>query len=332
MTLPNVIQFHSLNRTFLKSNRISLFAVTSPSLHLSLSRPLSQPPSTRAPQDPGVSPAGYLYSHSTARTYLFIMNWVFSVLLAAFFAQFSYAFDCSAKELRRFKVDSLKGIYLASNTKETPPSTSTIEWHIGICQDIGKVEGCSADADICGKVTMENNGQKMLTEVFEFKTKDFSGISLQGDRGSEGFTAEYNEVEWSDQLINAHLIFQCVNEKDAEREFRTLWNGKWLSATIKTDKACPDFYNRPINDGDDEEGESWGWFTWIFIFIVLFLSIYIIGGAWFQYNKGNAIDFQSALKEVLENFIDLLRGLPAFVREIIEKFTRNNNRGEYSAV
>ena len=48
------------------------------------------------------------------------------------------------------------------------------------------------------------------------------------------------------------------------------------------------------------------------------LSIYIIGGAWFQYNKGNAIDFQSALKEVVENFIELLKGLPSFGKEIIE--------------
>ena len=66
--------------------------------------------------------------------------------------------------------------------------------------------------------------------------------------------------------------------------------------------------------------------------MVLFLSIYIIGGAWFQYNKGNAIDFQSALREVLENFVDLLRGLPAFVKEVVEKVTGNSNRGEYSAV
>ena len=51
---------------------------------------------------------------------------------------------------------------------------------------------------------------------------------------------------------------------------------------------------------------------------MLFLSIYIIGGAWFQYNKGNAIDFQSALKEVVENFIELLKGLPSFGKEIIE--------------
>ncbi len=63
--------------------------------------------------------------------------------------------------------------------------------------------------------------------------------------------------------------------------------------------------------------------------MVLFLSIYI-GGAWFQYNKGNAIDFQSALRVALENFVDLVRGLPLFMRNHRKGHWQQS--GEYSAV
>lgn len=142
------------------------------------------------------------------------------------------------------------------------------------------------------------------------------------------------------------MRFVCASSSDKDKDLDKFqlhqWDDKRLKVSVKTKAACitdkkdkkkPDNKkdNKKGNDKDDN-GESWGWFTWIFIFLVLFLSIYIVGGAWFQYSKGNAIDFQSALREVLENFVSLLKGLPSFVREIIEKFTGNSNRGEYSAV
>lgn len=260
------------------------------------------------------------------------MNWLLSVLLAAILAAFTNAFDCSVKELQSYDLKALKGVYTSSNTKKTPPSESTVEWLIGVCEDLGLVPDCSPDADVCGKTTVKNNGKSMLTEVFEFKFTPSTIVKTLGDEGKEGFAVEYHNVEWSDQTINANVFFKCVDAKDAQKEFETRWENNLLLATLKTDKACLKSERKPSDGGRDDTGESWGWFTWIFIFMVLFLSIYIIGGAWFQYNKGNSIDFQSALKEVLENFVDLLRGLPVFIKEIIEKFTRNNNRGEYSAV
>lgn len=260
------------------------------------------------------------------------MNWLLSVLLAVFFAAHARAFDCSVKELQPYDLKGLKGVYTSTITKKTPPSESTIEWLIGVCEDLGLVQSCSPDSDVCGKTTVTNGDKSLLTEIFEFKFTPSTVVKALGDEGKEGFAVEYHDVEWSDQKINANVFFKCVDAKDAQKEFETRWENNILLATLKTDKACIKADRKPGDGGRVDNGESWGWFTWIFIFMVLFLSIYIIGGAWFQYNKGNSIDFQSALKEVLENFLDLLRGLPVFIKEIIEKFTRNNNRGEYSAV
>lgn len=260
------------------------------------------------------------------------MNWFVSFLLAVLYASFSYAFDCSLKELQGYDLQGLKGVYSATNSRNTPPSKTTIDWLIAVCEDLSLVSDCDKDADICGKKTIVNGDKSLLAEVYNFKYNPLTAIRKLGNNGDEGFAIDYDLVWGDDNNLRASMVFMCVPEKEATKEFESRWDNRWLTTTIKSDKACLKANRKPNPGSGNDNGESWGWFTWIFIFMVLFLSIYIIGGAWFQYNKGNAIDFLLALKEVLENFVDLLRGLPVFIKEIIEKFTRNGNRGEYSAV
>lgn len=254
------------------------------------------------------------------------------------------ALDCSAKELQQYNLESVKGTYSISNIKSTPPSKTNITWSIGICEPIKDVADCPQNSDVCGITSILIDGKSpVVSEIIGFNSnvqKEYETIA----EGDGGIIVKDKAVNCGDSLIDAEIHFIC--DKNAKENDLKLdkWDGQSVKLSFKSKAACitsdkdkkknngNNNDNNKNNDKKKDNGELWGWFTWIFIFLVLFLSIYIVGGAWFQYNKGNAIDFQSALKEVIENFIDLLKSLPSFIREIIERFTGSSGRAEYSAV
>lgn len=243
------------------------------------------------------------------------------------------AIDCSAPELKPYNFDALKGVHSLSTVKDTPPSKTNLTWYFGICQVIDENDKCPKNSDICGITTINLEKDEIVSEIIGFN----SNLQKTYEANDNGVKIFYKGANWGENLIDAELTFVCDKEGDDKFNLKS-WDGKTLWVEINSKAACltsQDDQDKQPEQGRDpkqDTGESWGWFTWIFIFMVLFLSIYIIGGAWFQYNRGNSIDFQSALKEVLENFLDILRGLPSFVKEIVERVTGNNNRGEYSAV
>ncbi|GEQ66473.1 hypothetical protein JCM33374_g136 [Metschnikowia sp. JCM 33374] len=259
----------------------------------------------------------------------------------AFVASVASAFDCSVKELSQYDFQSIKGEYTDIIRKSTPPSNSVFIWSIGICQNLETREDCPKNSDICGSKRVLVDDKDVLSEVIGFNSnlqKEYTPFGFNDQPQESGINITYRGVNWGDSLVDGTIKFICTPKGDAnENRFKLIgWNGALFEGEFRSHAACINSNKEqktpPTNNGGNDNGESWGWFTWIFIFMVLFLSIYIIGGAWFQYNKGNAIDFQSALREVLENFVDLLKGLPAFIKEVVEKVTGNSNRGEYSAV
>lgn len=245
--------------------------------------------------------------------------------------------DCYAEGLQQYDFQSIKGIYSDSFLRSTPPSKSTYSWSIGICQDLDGQNDCPEKTDICGTKHVQVDDKDVLSEVVAFNSdlkREYTPFS--NDKES-GVNVYLKNLAWGDALVDANIRFICAegSSPDMNKLKIEKWDGRAFEGKFPTPAACvrDNKKNPPKSKVPNEDGgESWGWFTWIFIFMVLFLSIYIIGGAWFQYNKGNSIDFQSALKEVLENFIDLLRGLPSFAKEIVEKVTGNSSRNEYSAV
>lgn len=260
----------------------------------------------------------------------------------------SNAIDCSVKELQPYNFESIKGTHSFSTIKSTPPTKTNTTWTFGICESISgdkksDLQKCPQNSDICGITSiLRDNEDAIVSEIIGFNSNLQKSYDPLGDKGEGGIKITYSGVNWGDSLLNAEISFVCDKSIKENHKFELdSWNGEVLKVSMKSKAACITSDNDKKKNNDKnknsdkkkDNGESWGWFTWIFIFLVLFLSIYIIGGAWFQYNKGNAIDFQSALKEVLENFFTLLQNLPGFIREILEKFVgRGNNRGEYSAV
>ncbi len=258
-----------------------------------------------------------------------VNSMIFTTLLA--FITAVSAIDCSANELKPYNLESIKGIYSFSTLKNTPPSTTNLTWNVGICEPVNNIQDCPQDSDICGVTTIQlKDAKPIVSEVIPFS----GTLQKKYETSDNGVKVIYNGAHWGDALVNAELNFICDKESTDKSLTLEQWDGTNLKLSMKNKAACitSDEDKKKNEKPKPDGGESWGWFTWIFIFLVLFLSIYIVGGAWFQYNKGNAIDFQSALKEVVENFIELLKGLPSFSKEIIEKFTGRSNRGEYSAV
>ncbi|KAI3406117.2 ATG27 [Candida oxycetoniae] len=252
------------------------------------------------------------------------------VLVSLTVAFTSVAIDCSSRELQKYDLQSIKGTHSFITTDNTPPTKREMTWNIGICDSVRDVPGCPENSEFCviTKV-LSDNESPVISEIIAFSS-DTERIYSPENHPHQGFRIRYEPIEWGDSIVSATLEFVC--EPDVNTGVELVWhssNERKLNIRMVTKAVC---LKNDQDKNPKDDGESWGWFTWIFIFLVLFLSIYIIGGAWFQYNKGNAIDFQSALKEVIENFLELLSSLPSFIREIIEKFTRSGNRGEYSAV
>lgn len=245
------------------------------------------------------------------------------------------AFDCLVPELDKYNLEILKGVHSVSQIKDTPPLETNQTWYVGVCTLIDGIDECPKNLDVCGITRVSTKEAKLTTNIILFNTNVAKSYLLVDGDEEKGVAVSYKGVNWGDSLVDAELQFICdKNTNDGKLEVVS-WDGTKVTMKLKSKGACitsKEDKKKPADDKPKDNGELWGWFTWIFIFMVLFLSIYIIGGAWFQYNKGNAIDFQSALREVLENFVDLLRGLPGFIREILQRFTGNSNRGEYSAV
>lgn len=234
------------------------------------------------------------------------------------------AFDCNVKELKDYDLSSIKGTKVVSDLKLTPPSKTSIDWYLGICEKIDNKEECEGSG-LCGLTQIHINNQVITSQIMKIDSPvSYEPFHTAGDKG---IILKYDEVKYGDGVLKAEVKLICDSPDEVKLSVDK-WDGENLKLSVRTAEACVKLKKHKQKE---DTGESWGWFTWIFIFFVLFLSIYIIGGAWFQYTKGNSIDFQTALKEVVENFVDILKGLPIFIREIIERFS-NPNRGEYSAV
>lgn len=268
-----------------------------------------------------------------------------SSLILASFVSSVIAIDCSVPELSKYNLQLLKGTQRVTIEEETPPTKTKTTWSFAVCDEIKDVP-CESNSDICGATEVEIDGKYQITQLIPFQnllTKVYTPLANE----REGIQIEFKDAKWGSKQLSAKVSFVCPSDEDSESldQFKVKsFNNNELVVEVLSKAGCVRAEGDKDNDNNnnkddkkdppkkDDKGESWGWFTWIFIFLVLFLSIYIIGGAWFQYHKSNSIDFQSALREVLENFVDLLRGLPQFIKEIVEKVTGNNTRGEYSAV
>lgn len=237
------------------------------------------------------------------------------------------AIDWSAKELEPYEIASSNGIFEGkSYLYGDGDSASIVHLYLGVNQTLGDdIKGCTPGLDVCALFT---NSQKP---------------GLEND-APEAFGPEYDSVKYEarwngvsitlkKRRMRIHITLRCF-EGDDYLLGGSVW-GRDVGFELYSKAGClkESWKDKEPYKHSHEVHEHWGWFTWIFIFMVLFSSIYVVGGAWFQYSKGNAIDFKSALKEVVQNGVDLLRGMPSFISEILEKITRRSqSRGEYSAL
>ena len=243
---------------------------------------------------------------------------------------FVFLFQCvSFCGAKSYNISDLKGIYSFEQSKKTPPTTTLSSWKLGICESLEESEDCPAGLDICGVIKIISDLNMIVSNVLNVPSS--AKKEIQGEKDQFPYSLVYEDIKYGDEPLDIYIDLVCPSkenrDKPGNRIYSVTWCEDFLAISLETKFAC-----EKDNYVNDRDSKSWGWLTWMFVFLFLFLSIYIIGGAWFQYTRGNSIDFQSALREVLENFISLIKGLPGFTKEIIEKFTGNGDRGEYSAI
>ena len=195
-----------------------------------------------------------------------------------------------------------------------------------------------------------------------------SGARVSKIQGNDGVSVHYTGGQWGDEdSIEAAFDFLCAKDvKSPEIAFRG-WDGRTLKMELRSAAACPlndNGNNKDGNKGDgnkddgnkgdgsndsdgnkgdgnndsdgnkggeeDENGDTWGWFTWLFILAVLGFSAYVVASAWINYNR-----YGLSGVELLPHS-DAVRDLPYLIRDFVRKlastFAGSSNRGGYSAV
>lgn len=172
--------------------------------------------------------------------------------------------------------------------------------------------------------------------------------------GEEGLRISIKGAAWGDAKDGLHGVIDFICAKDSDDADDKLltyesWDLNTLKLTWKTKHACENAASEPGKGGDDDnkggdnkdgddkknkdddsnDSASWGWFTWLFILVALGSAVYIIVGAWLNYNRyGWSTD-------ILPHS-DIFRDIPFLVGDLIRKiagtFSSGSSRGGYSAV
>ncbi|CCH42970.1 Autophagy-related protein [Wickerhamomyces ciferrii] len=244
------------------------------------------------------------------------------------------ALDCSSDQLSSYRLkDSLTSISSHSIISDTPPSKTNTTWYLNLCNQNTEQfqEDCPKNSQICGITTVLLPGESPIkTQVVSIPNNLNSKILSSND---SDILINLDDSNWGSNTIKTELNFHCAEQEDIKIQ----WDLEKLiidyispSSCLKDNKSIPE----PPKDGKDKDGDkekkkddSWGWFTWLFIILVIGFGGYIIFGAWVAASKSPA-DFQDAMHD----FLEALKSLPGFIKEIFAKVFGNENRGGYSAV
>lgn len=254
-----------------------------------------------------------------------------SLLLTATLAT---ALHCDKDKLNDYKLqEAFKQLKTQSIITDTPPSTANFTWYLNLCgEDEVQVEGCPKSAQICGVQEVKlPEKDTIVTEVIYFDQN--LGYDIQNANKTNINIKLFDSV-WGKNTIESYVNLECGKGESLDTKFidnKLEINIITPGACLKSDKDAPPVSD-PDSDKDKKKDDSWGWFTWLFIVFVLLFGGYIIASAWITASRSPA-DLQDAAHDFLETITSLVKGLPGFVGEVIDKiFGGSRNRGDYSAV
>lgn len=241
------------------------------------------------------------------------------------------AIDCSAALLKDYLLDLLKGSHQVVVKTSTPPSETTMTWHVNMCGAL-KVDGCPADANVCGVQEVTLPGAKPVrTQVIVFlgaepEVKPYANAT-------EGVELVYAHQKWGSEEVSALLKFSCLLDSSDDAFAVETSDGRNVVLAYLGKAGCLKSASPlPLPSKPHESDGLWGWFTWMFITAVLLLSGYIIFGAFIQYLQTREVRLDELVTVLAEN----AKAVPAFLGEVVGRITGDQggstNRSGYSAV
>jgi autophagy-related protein 27 len=249
------------------------------------------------------------------------------------------AFDISAPPFDELNLkDDMMGVYEIHSTKQSPPSTVTIDWYFALSKGLPKSgligHGCPDDSTLCGIVNYKTDSQGSSDgkpiQLFSLNSQAFK---------YENFTAISNNVIFGDLTLKATVDFKCsesATSSDLQWDNPSVFIDQDMSFSWYDKRFCAggnsDSGNDKDKNKDSESGSTFGFFGTFLLIIVVAFAAYIVAQAWYNTSTmGNTNDF---FNELTDTIVESLSTIPSMIMEVIRKLTGggSSSRGGYSAV
>ncbi|KAG2220054.1 hypothetical protein INT45_007298, partial [Circinella minor] len=210
-------------------------------------------------------------------------------------------------------------VFTISQDEQTPPSTTTNEVKINICDELptpDKTEAkdfCDKGAYICRRSIVKRDDQKIIHQIQtvagEFE-KDKLNPSFKAADDNQDFTQSGSKIilslnggKYNNQGQSAQVTFECDasqqrNDNPSEPTL-TSYQGNVMSLNWKTVFACgikegdapstpPPAPPSDGNEGSGDTNEGMSGAGVFFTIVFVLLGIYFIGGAFYNFKMYNA--------------------------------------------
>mgnify|MGYP003366366049 CR=1 FL=1 len=222
--------------------------------------------------------------------------------------------QCSAD--RKLKKYNLEKVIHVKAERNTPPSTTTQDWYINICDADreGMPAECNDDDMVCGLQWVKlPDEDPILTQVIHVDSNKYKETRVYN--GHLGL--EFKGFEYADDIVQLGVNFQCDLESEEDVSEFSYLNWAYLYVAITGPSGCvkkeydhghandPNFYYR-------ERGLRWYW--WLPIYMGLFTLIYCVVVSYLNTRGGSFQDFRDDFIDRIRTFIVTLASI---VKDIV---------------
>lgn len=247
--------------------------------------------------------------------------------------------QCSADSI--LKKYSLEKVIHVKSEKNTPPSTTTQEWYINICDANreGAPSDCNGDDIVCGLQWAKLPDQDpILLKAIHVNASNYKDQWIRM-RGS--LSLSFKDILVGNDYTTLDLRIRCdpASEEDVFIAAYSFVHTSYSYIEFKGPSGCvtKEYDDGHANEPYEERHHSglW-WFLGLLICLILFALIGFVVVSYLNTKGGSFQDFREDFSNRTRTFIDTLA---SFIREVASKiFNRgllkgqSSDRGGYSAM
>ncbi|CCH60363.1 hypothetical protein TBLA_0C05650 [Henningerozyma blattae CBS 6284] len=256
-----------------------------------------------------------------------------------------YGINCDNDEiLKKYNLSKNPAVMSAVIDIETPPTLSHQSIWFNLCDsnkngDKSQLsKSCNGNDMVCifeEIETISNSNEKMISKLIDIPySTDFDVTGYEND----GVTVSLSLVKWGKRYLDVQLQYVCDNSLKNDEISQYNWNKDLIDLQIKGPSGCLNVDNggNDVNTPQETKGTSlFGWFIWLLIYAVLFSLTFVAITSYLKTRESGS--FEEFRDEFVTRLSDLVRSLPGFVNEVINKVIGRGSingsiREGYSAV